>query len=455
LLPLFALPFAAENTVHGFQSQFYFANIFSVLAIVGLGFGRPCGKLWFGGLLAAVAALFTMASGFLASATVIGLLLLRITRRRVVSRNEILIGICALAVVALGLGLKVDVAQHAQLQSGTLPDFLAALLSNLAWPFSSQPWLIPLLCLPVVLVTVKYFRGGFADPRAAEFVLALAGWAFLQALVLAYGRARIAESSRYLDALSALPLANGFALFVLAAENDFSARLKKLAVPCALVWSGILIFGQVQSSRVVAENYLEGTRGWGLAQVETVRAFIASSDAAALKNTPREAVPYWSADWLVEILRQPKLVALLPNDAFPLGAEQKNHGRFSAAALTIVDNAVPVLCGGCGLVLLLAIAALRRPGNSMHNEALAWLCVLMLALVVGIGAWAWRGTNRVSYAVTLHKKLATVYANSARPADALVHLRVALRLQPGDAEAQKELETIQSRIPQMSGLETK
>ncbi len=455
LLPFFALPFAAENTIRGFQSQFYFTNIFSVGAILGLGFGKPCGKLWLSGLLAAMLAIFTMASGFLAAAAIIGLITLRAMKQRSVSRGEILTALCGLAVVAFGLAVKVTVAQHAQLQANSAGDFIGTLLENLAWPFGSHPVLLLLLQLPLALVAVKFFRSGFKNQRAAEFVLALGGWAFLQALVLAYGRARMAESSRYLDALSTLPLANCAALFVLAAENDFAPRVKKIALPFALIWSAILVIGQIQSSRAIAENYLEGARGWGLAQVQTVRAFIATGDATALKDSPREAVPYWSADWLVEILQQPKLVSILPAEAFPPASELKKSGRFSAAALAVVDHAVLILCAGLVVCALFAGRALRRPGISLRNEGLAWLCVLLVVVFAGMGVFRWHDLDRTSYTVSLHKKLALVYANSTRPAEAALHLHEALALQPNDAEAQKELQVLESGRLKLNSSEIK
>ena len=74
---------------------------------------------------------------------------------------------------------------------------------------------------------------------------------------------------------------------------------------------------------------------------------------------------------------------------------------------------------------------------------MAWLCVLLVALTAGVGAFCWRDVDRTSYTVSLHKKLALVYANSARPAEAARHLHEALALQPNDAEAQKELEMLQ------------
>lgn len=207
LLPFFALPFAAENTLHGFQSQFYFASLFSVAAILGLGFSQPGGKGWFVGLLLAVLAIFTMASGFLAAAAVVGLVILRSAKQRSFTPGQMFTTLGGLAVIGLGLALKASIAQHQKFQAKTVSDFFSALSGNLAWPFSDQPAMALLFCLPLALVAVRYFQADVKNLRAAEFVLVLGGWGILQAAALAFGRANLAESSRYLDTLSTLPMA--------------------------------------------------------------------------------------------------------------------------------------------------------------------------------------------------------------------------------------------------------
>ena len=317
LLPFFALPFAAENTIHGFQSQFYFTNIFSVIAILGLGFGKPCEKFWFAGLLAAALAIFTMASGFLAAAAMVGLMVLRTLKQRGISRGEILTALGGLAVVALGLALKVSVAEHQKFQAKSIFDFAETLLANLAWPFSVQPAMAILFCLPLALVFVRHWRGEGKNPRAAEFVLTLGLWGFLQAAALAFGRANLADSSRYFDALSTLPIASVAAVFVLADNFEFRRLPPKLLLALTILWSGILLAGLCQISRTVTENYCRDSRAWGLLETENVRAFIATDDAGWLHSKMPLAVPYWNPDWLIDLLRQPKMLSILPADARP------------------------------------------------------------------------------------------------------------------------------------------
>jgi hypothetical protein len=331
LLPFFALPFAAENTIHGFQSQMYFLNLLSVAAIVGLGFNKPCVGVWFCGLAAAGLAIFTMASGFLAAAAVIGLLLLRSFKQRGVTRGQVLTILCGLAVIAFGLAMKVSVDEHKKFQAKTFGDFGGALLGNLAWPFSGQPAMAVLFLLPLALVAARYFQADDKNPRASEFVLTFGLWGFLQAAALAFGRTNLTDSSRYLDTLSTLPIASVAALFVLADNVVFRRLPQKMALALAVLWSGILLAGLVQSARTVSANYSQWNRSWGLLETENVRAFIATDDAGWLKSRMPLAVPYWNSDWLIDLLRQPKILSIMPADARPalkLEMDETNSSGF-------------------------------------------------------------------------------------------------------------------------------
>jgi len=107
LAPFFALPFAAENTIHAFQSPIYFLGIFSVITLIGLGFGSPGGGWWFCGLAAAVMSLFSLGSGLFAALAVMGLVILRTLKQRGISRNHLITFGCSLAVFVFGLALNV------------------------------------------------------------------------------------------------------------------------------------------------------------------------------------------------------------------------------------------------------------------------------------------------------------------------------------------------------------
>ncbi len=329
---LFALPYAGENTVHSFQSQMYFLGIFSMAAMLGLGLGRAGGWAWGGGLLAAGLAIFTMGSGFLASAVVVGLVIVRSLKQRRCARPDRLTAAVALAVVGLGLAMNVSVDKHHQFQAKTAGIFLGAWGGNLAWPFADWPWLGPLTCLPLALLVFEYFRGQVKNTRAAELVLLLAGWSLLQDAALAYSRASLSGSSRYFDTLSILPLANLAALFTLADSGGLRQWPGALRRSMAVVWVGFLLIGFWQVSETTLAGYLQRGRAWALLEEENVRAFIRTDNPAQLNGKFEQAVPYPDPNGLVEILRKPSILAILPPDCrrpLPLANTPPADGGFA------------------------------------------------------------------------------------------------------------------------------
>lgn len=316
IMPFFALPFAAENTIFGFQSQVYLLGIFSVVTIIGLGFGSPGGGWWFCGLATAVMSLFTMGSGLLASLAVIGLLVLRRLKQGGANRGQWITLGCSLAVFISGLILDVAIQKHGHYRAGRFLTFGEALLGNLAWPFMNQPALLWVACLPLALTVIKYFRADFKDPRAAEFVLTLGFWGFLQAAALAYGRAHLGNSSRYMDTLCIFSIASLASLFILGENTEYRRLSRPLVGLLAITWAGCLFLGMWHISWATmggrAENYMQISRRMGRNEEQNLRAFVATDDPAFLLNKPFGEVPYPDAGVLVELLRDPSLLRIMP-----------------------------------------------------------------------------------------------------------------------------------------------
>jgi hypothetical protein len=180
-------------------------------------------------------------------------------------------------------------------------------------------------------------RLDFKDPRAAEFVLTLGFWGFLQAMALAYGRAYLGNSSRYLDTLSTLPIASLASLFVLGEGADYRRFPRRLVVMLAVIWVAVLFWGVWRISRTAMEdyktlaNYLQWSKRWSLVEEENVRAFVATNDRRYLPEQPLWAIPYSSADRLAELLRDPNLSAILPSLCRPpleLEKDEKSDASF-------------------------------------------------------------------------------------------------------------------------------
>ena len=135
-----ALPFAWENTLWGFQSQFYFLIIFSWLTLWLLGLNDAFSARWWLGAFCGLAALFTVASGFLAAAAVMAVTGLAAWKQKAGWRRHLPTwGVCVI-IIAFGLGLKMSQPTDHTTEAKSLVDFAQALGKGLAWPWALSPW---------------------------------------------------------------------------------------------------------------------------------------------------------------------------------------------------------------------------------------------------------------------------------------------------------------------------
>jgi hypothetical protein len=337
LAPFFALPFAAENTLWGFQSQFYFLLIFALLAMTGLGVCRPGSPGWLAGLAAAGLGLFTMASGFLTPLAVVGLLGLRAAQPNLRRRSDwITLGVC-LGVFAVGAALNPSLAGTGIPSGQSWGSRLATLAWNLAWPFENRPPMLLFVCAPLAITAIQYVQGRCRHPRAAEFLLMLGCWGGLQSAALAFARTGQVNSSRYADLFSVLPIASLASLFILGEGAAVSLRVRGWRTGLAVGWAVILLAGVWRISPMDWRNYDDADNYplWStqnrLVQLEHLRAFVATQDPA-LRLHDADA-----AQW-TNTLFDSNLARILPPVCRPSLPIEKGPG---SEAAWVVDGCPP------------------------------------------------------------------------------------------------------------------
>jgi hypothetical protein len=429
LLPFFALPFAGENAIWGMNSLWYFANLFGLPAIVGLGFCRAGSWQWWAGLLAAVMGLLSIASGLIAPMAVGGLIILRaVKNRRLARENLISLGVCLL-LVGGGAALRTDAEGYRPLQAHSWAEFTSALVRNLDWPFFRHPEMACVIALPLVLLLVHYLRPKFQALRAAEFLLTLALWSVLQSIVIAFGRANYGEdvpASRYMDVFGIFVIASLFSTMLLGemSQRDHFPKLNGMLLP--LVFAGVIFFGLGQISQIVVQYLLVPTRLENLVAEERVATFMATGDERDFFESPTIQPDPKLA---LSVIRDAKLQTILPVACLPPSATHA-AGRLTPAAQFLLRHSIAILsCGlilltglcGCGLARGTIISAMKNPEG-------------VLALLAGLAAlclvWSKHSVRRESVEYGMQQQLADYFKSNNDLKRAAIHEHKAEELKP-------------------------
>jgi hypothetical protein len=147
---LLTLPFGWENTLAGFQSQFYFFLLFGLSSIWLLTRARPLSAWWWLGFLALIASYFSVASGFLAGVAAVACNLFQMAgKRRLDKPTCIGVGL-VLGYVLLAYGWTPTVEIHHHLKAGGIRDFAVSFFKTLAVPFCARPSLALVVQLPAI-----------------------------------------------------------------------------------------------------------------------------------------------------------------------------------------------------------------------------------------------------------------------------------------------------------------
>jgi hypothetical protein len=328
---LFVVPYAWENTLGGFQSQFYFVLIFSITTLWFTTTSNPLSGKWWIGLLCSVLAFLSIASGVFAAgaACVIGIIYF-ITGAQRNLKQAIAILVLG-AFMAAGLYLTPTIAAHAQFKAANFNAFYTAFINTFSWPLKTGLFTAILRNLPALAFTgvMLWKRPASTDKR--WFLLGLIIWVLGQSFSIAYGRATVALSSRYLDLFALGVLAN-FACLISLLHPYFQKR-SGLAYAGLILWAGLVCI----SLRLVGNGDLNKTlankRRQTIAQELNVKKYLETGDVNVLKKKGFYDIPFPSADGLVKIIDQPEIKAILPSNLI------KDHiGTLDVPAYWLLGN---------------------------------------------------------------------------------------------------------------------
>ena len=297
LMAALALPFAWENTLSGFHSQYYFMILFTLLTIWLLGLHEPGSIKWCFGVPVAIGALFTLVGGLLAAAAVCGLVILKVLRQPPAWKRlwpTVAVGIL---VVGLGLALKIEVAHHRVMMAHSVTEFLVSLGKYLAWPWIVLPLFAVFNMLPLLLLAWCYLRDRQSRMPADELVLAVGLWAVLQAVAAAYARGgKDYPQWRYMDCTCFVMIANALSLMLLWGRCSKRLPFRRYFRVATALWVVASALGLV----------LLNSRAWRIdiperqflhrAQLQTTRAYMATEDIRVFDGKPKEQLALYEGD---------------------------------------------------------------------------------------------------------------------------------------------------------------
>jgi hypothetical protein len=315
-----ALPYGHENTLWAFQSSFYFLLFFSLLAIWGMAVHCLFSLRWWFGFSGLILASLSMGSGFFSALVLLGLSVLGLFKKRVLTRDNVILITLCLAVVVIAYYFRVTVPHHAAIKATSLQIWANAFGRCLAWPFCDVPALALVMYAPSVLLVVRFLTKGKAAIGAEslgpqEVVIGASVWVVLQAAAIAYSRGGgsiLLPVSRYMDLLAFGGLANLLAILFLVGELPPGTRVHQIGLILGGCWIAALAMGSgVITHRELA---LRASRTGSLYPVEeSVRAYVATGDHKYLEEgDPPPTIPYPNAARLAALLDDPTIRNILP-----------------------------------------------------------------------------------------------------------------------------------------------
>lgn len=325
-----SLPFGWENTLVGFQSQFYINTLLAMLAIAtaalsGIGV-RTIAVL----SLLVLFSFASMANGVLTAFACAAVLVARGVADRRLLRGSLLIAAIALALGVAGYLSTPSPPHHAALKAHDLAELAAASWITSSWPlppFVGQ--LVLFLPCPVWMLFAARGQRTSAD----FFFLGLNALGLLNAAAIAYSRGHdlVEVTSRYTDTiLPSCIAASYFAARLISSDRRIPERLFGCA-SYLLIVSALIAQSVIQLPKLQERAYF-----LRMSTINTAD-FLDGNDNAFVKK-PHGHVPYPDPARLGESLRERDQTSFLPTSLLGVRA-LSNHLEGAAGRCYLSSSA--------------------------------------------------------------------------------------------------------------------
>ncbi len=318
----FAAPIGTENMFWGFQSQFYFMVLFSIIALYYFALSEQNNSNLYRSFFFAIFAFFNIASGALAAIVISFLCMVKILMGASGKTQKlILVSVCFLFLFVLEVFFTNLPSGHAGMRATNVVTFIKSLYYYLSWPHIK---FIPIglgfliATLFGLGYTLKFKKEKIKDPYFF-WILSCLIWLYAQTFLLVFGRgsqgseAQIAN--RYLDILFLSPLFTLLLIFDL-----FEGETKKQYMSFLVLIVAIVCFfyttkiGHIQRVAQMLE------RERNLLVIVKARKMEVNKTGSALEylatKAPVTELPYPDFKRLHALLIDPKFDSLLPLTRF-------------------------------------------------------------------------------------------------------------------------------------------
>lgn len=310
---LFSLPYDWENTLAGFQSQFYYLVWTSLLGLWLCLTAPSLGRRWWAGFVVLTLGLGTMSSGMLAAMAAGGALVLQgLLSRRWSRRDSVALGLLILLTLT-GLALSTHVVGHDVLRAASPAEFARSLLSCLAWPErGNYSWALLFALPPFALLASCVWRRKLELLDAALLGMHLCFWLQMAALSYARGHAEPPGSPRYTDIIAV-----GLLLNALSLGRSWAGVLDKLR-PLVLIGWSLAVVLRLLALNEPNEAYLRG--GFTMereAEKKIFRDYARTGDPEVILRERKGYLPHPSPETILRILEHPAMKSALPPSLLP------------------------------------------------------------------------------------------------------------------------------------------
>ncbi len=319
------VPLAWENSLWGFQSQFYWLLLLGWGALWGWAAeGTPRRRLI--GTLCLLAGPFAMSSGVLAAPAVVAARMCGALGRKRWSSADWLALMVASTAMCISALLWRHVDDHDALRSEGWGGFSWVMLRLLAWPWSSAVWLGAAVWLPWLTLVFLVATGRRAVTERSLIVVGLGGWVLAQIAAIAWARGVFMGQgvipSKFLDLMWMGVVANG--LVLLGSGIGRPLKIARIQSMVTAAWFTIIGAGGVLLAWNTVEQLLPQHRAAMIAQTMRMKAFLSTDDYGFLAGQRYPSIVYPEPERLALLARRARSAGILHPELRDAGPEWRD-----------------------------------------------------------------------------------------------------------------------------------